>query len=356
MRRSRRILLIVLAALALLLASAAFFVQKLLEPARLSAFLLERAGQLTGLNLQLDSPAQIGFWPDLHLELEGLSASAPDAATPMLRVARAELSLPWSSLTADQVTLQSLRLIEPVIDWTALNDWLAREDASSGPPASPALPTFDAAIQMIEGRIQAPDFRIEALDVSLPYLIEHRSTTLSAKGRFVHGEATQPFALTLQTTPEWNGGQLRLAPFALGWVLDGAGIEPLALDGEVSWNGQHLAFFVNSQLRQWPSAWPALPLPESSKASVKLALSYTGNASLHGDAVFSLQRDDDAITAALRLGDLAAWLEGDGNALPPLTGSIEAARLHVEGVDIEGFKLRFDDGSDAETASKSKAE
>ena len=89
---------------------------------------------------------------------------------------------------------------------------------------------------------------------------------------------------------------------------------------------------------------------------MKLALSYTGNASLHGDAVFSLQRDDDAITAALRLGDLAAWLEGDGNALPPLTGSIEAARLHVEGVDIEGFKLRFDDGSDAETASKSKAE
>ncbi len=360
MRRSRRSLLIVLAVLAALLVSGAILVQRLLEPARLSAFLLERAGQLTGLNLQLDSPAQIGFWPDLHLELTGLSASAPDAATPMLRVARTELSLPWASLTADQVALQNLRLIEPAIDWAALNDWLAREGGQAGPPASPMLPTFDAAVQIVQGRIESPDFRIEALDLSLPYLIENRSTTLSAKGRWVRGETTQPFALTLQTMPAWNGGQLRLAPLALGLVLDGSGIEPLALDGEVSWNGQYLAFIANSQLRQWPSRWPTLPLPDADEAIVEFALSYTGDASLRGDAALGLQRGGDAITASLRLGDLVAWLEGDGNALPPLTGSIDAARLHVEGIDIDGFRLRFDDPGDAKTdtgnASKSKAE
>lgn len=347
MRRSRRVLLLILALLAALLVSGAFLVHRLLEPERLSAFLLERAGQLTGLTLHLDSPAEIGFWPDLHLELTGLSASEPDSTTPILKVARTELSLPWSSLTSDHVSLQSLRLIEPVIDWTALSDWLAREGREAGPPASPMLPTFDAAAQIIQGRIEAPDFRIEALDLSLPYLIENRSATLSAQGRWVRGDTPQPFALTLQAVPTWNGGQLRLEPIALGLVLDGSGIPPLTLDGVVSWNGQYLDFIADLQLQQWPAAWPALPLPDTDEGAVHLALSYIGDASLHGDAVLQLQRGYDAIEASFRLGDIAAWLEGDGNALPPLTGSIEAARLQVEGVGIEGFKVRLDADDDS---------
>lgn len=355
MRRGRRVLLLILALLAALLTGGAFLVRKLLEPDRLSAFLLERAGQMTGLTLHLDSPAEIGFWPDLHLELEGLSATAPDSAKPMLTVARTELSLPWSSLTADHVSLQSLRLIEPVIDWAALNDWLSREGREGGPPASPMLPTFDASVQIIRGRIEAPDFRIEALDLSLPYLIENRSVTLSAQGRWVRGNTSQPFALTLQTVPAWNGGQLRLDPLALGVVLDGSGIQPLTLDGEVSWNGQFLAFLAEMQLQQWPSAWPDLPLSDAEEAAVHLALSYIGDASLHGDAAIQLQRGPDAIEASLRLAGLAEWLEGDGNALPPLTGSLEAARLQVEGVGIEGFKVRFD-ADDESNASGNQAE
>jgi len=351
MRRRGRLLLKLAAALLVVLLAGAFIVRALLEPERLSAFLLERAGELSGLDLQLESPAKVGFWPDLHLELQGLSASQPGAPTPMLRVKRAVLSLPWSSVTGDDVKLTSLRLIEPDLDWAALEAWLARDESQSGPPAPPRLPTFDAAIQIIEARIRAPGWRIERLGLSLPLLIENTATRLDAKGMFTRNDIPQRFALALDTTPAWSRGELRLDPLDLSLRLDDAGIAPLAIAGDIRFDGLRLALVAQTRFARWPERFPALPLPESHEDPVTLSLGYAGDASFHGDAVLNLQRGDETLAAALRLGDALGWLSGsDANLLPPLTGSVDAERLHISGIDIDGFKLRLDAGDEADAA------
>ncbi len=330
-----------------LLAAGALLVRVLLEPTRLSAFLLERASEITGLELRLQSPADIGFWPDLHLQLQGLSAHAPGAATPMLRVREADLSLPWRSLTGDAVTLQHLRLIEPVFDWAAFNAWQLQDETQTGPPAPPRLPTFDAPVEILGARIKAPDFRIENLNLMLPHLIENTPVTVLANGSFVRGdEVARKFALQFDTTPAWNIGKLRLAPLRLSVSSGDSPTEAITLDGELEFDGQRLNLTAHSQLPHWPPNLPALPLPQANDANVKLDLNYSGSTALQGDASLTLQRGNEAITAALRLGDIATWLQDDAKPmLPPLQGSINAQRLHIDGIDIEGFKLRMDDSS-----------
>src|SRR5690606_12892271 len=68
------LLLLGLVLLAVLLLS---LLRHLLEPQRLSDFLLRQAGDATGLAFELDSPADVSLWPDLHLVLNGLSVRAP---------------------------------------------------------------------------------------------------------------------------------------------------------------------------------------------------------------------------------------------------------------------------------------
>ena len=112
-RRRRWVWLGVLPALVLL---ALLGARALLEPERLSAFLLREASQATGLQLALSQPADVGFWPDLHLELGGLTATAPGATAPLLRVAQVDAVLPWSALDSDALQVRSLRLVSPQLD------------------------------------------------------------------------------------------------------------------------------------------------------------------------------------------------------------------------------------------------
>ena len=126
-RRRRWLWLGVLPALLLL---AVFGVRMLLEPARLSAFLLKQGAQATGLALTLAEPADVGLWPDLHLELHGLSAANGPAR--VLFVDRVDAVLPWSSLWADALQIRELRLVAPRVDVPAAKAWLASRPAKAG--------------------------------------------------------------------------------------------------------------------------------------------------------------------------------------------------------------------------------
>jgi uncharacterized protein involved in outer membrane biogenesis len=152
-RRRRRRWLIAFAVL-LVLAAAALWLRSLLQPERLSAFLLQRASQATGLQITLDQPARVGFWPDLHLELDGLSARIPGESSPLLTAQRVETALPWSALRSETLQLQGLRLFQPELDIDAMQRWLASRQ-TDGPPAPFQLPELDAPLSVEEGTIRA---------------------------------------------------------------------------------------------------------------------------------------------------------------------------------------------------------
>lgn len=358
-RRSRRRWLWLLLPIAAL---AGFFViRALLQPERVTAFLLRQAEQATGLVLSLDQPADIGVWPDLHLELIGLRASAPGADTPLLRAARVEVALPWSALRSETLQLQRLTLIDPVLDVPALQSWLAR-DADAGPPAPLRLPQFDAALDVEGGSIVGNDWSVQDLAVALPALRNATPTTLTASGSITTLTDAHGFDFVLDTTPTLDQFDLALAPLTLQLGTTLLGDVRLTLDGELHFTvPDALRFGFATQFAAWPDGWPALPFADAQTAAtsldtgvrpgdgrVEMQIDFTGNTVLQGDIDLHIARREDSIDATFALGDVAAWLASpETNPLPPLRGTASAPRLTFDGIEATGVTLRIDEDAPA---------
>lgn len=330
---------------ALLLASL-FVLRYLLQPDRMSDFLLQQASQATGLSLTLGEPADIGLWPDLHLELGSLTATAPGAITPLLQVERVDVVLPWSALRADTIQLRSLRLQSPVLDTEALSQWLQSRDPT-GPPAPLQLPRIDAALAITSGRIQGAQWALAGLDLSLPFLRVGAPVNLRASGRIEAGARDAiPFALEMVATPAQDGGGLRLD--ALSLALRSAWASPpwLQVEGQVALPSiDALQLDLVATLPEWPADWPALPLPTTADVDeVGIDIDYRGSTTLQGNLVLQLVRGEDGLRGELRIGDLLAWLEdASATPLPPLTGEVSSDRIDAGGIELHGVRLRIDE-------------
>jgi hypothetical protein len=184
-------------------------------PSSTQRFLLQQASQATGLTFTLAAPAGVGLWPDLHLELEGLTAHAPGVTNAVFRSAQVDIVVPWSALQGDTLQLRSLRLQAPVLDTVALSQWWSSR-SQDGPPAPLRLPRFDAAIEITDARLQAAQWAIAGLDASLPFLRTGAAVNLQAGGR-IEADTREPiaFSFDLLATPTEIDGGLRLDPMQL---------------------------------------------------------------------------------------------------------------------------------------------
>ncbi|MCX7557354.1 hypothetical protein OS187_11095 [Xanthomonadaceae bacterium JHOS43] len=331
---------IVLPLMGVLAFSAFLALRAFLQPERISTFLLQRAQQATGLDLQLDAPADIGLWPDLHVELAGLVAREPSATTPLLRVTRVEVALPWSMLGGEDITLLGLRLVEPHLDLPAAMAWLESTD-EGGPPAPLRLPKLDAPLEIIDGRITAEGWSLDRLDIDLPAFIEGARARLSVRGTLQRNSTSQLFALQLETVPRADGPVLRLEPATLDLVLDAFPAWRPHVEGSVSWSPAGLlAFELRSLIAPWPDAWPPLPLPPADDDGVSLMLRYTGDTDLTGPLTFAISRGDDGARGTLMLNQTLPWLGRDSTTpLPPLDGVVEIPRLQYGSIDATGIRI-----------------
>lgn len=322
-----------------------FVLRALLQPERVSAFLLRQAEQATGLALTLDQPADIGIWPDLHLELIGLRATAPGASAPLLHARSVEVALPWSALRSETLQLQRLRLTEPVLDMPALQAWLASDD-DTGPPAPLRLPRLDAALQIEAGTIRGEGWRLQDFALNLPSLHDGVATTLVASGSLATATDAHVFDLRLDTTPTFGDFDIALKPLQLDLGTTLLADVRLRLVGELHYGTpEALRFGLGTTFAEWPAAWPPLPFADAPAATAaSLQLNFAGTSDLRGDVDLLLTRGDDRIEGELQLGDLLAWLDTpDATALPPLHGTISAPRLQVGGLQASGVSLRFED-------------
>jgi hypothetical protein len=346
-RRRRWIWLIVVAALLL---GGWLVVRALLQPERLSRFLLQQAQQATGLEISLGAAADVGFWPDLHLELEGLSARAPGSENVVLQAERVDAVLPWSALRAESIQLRSLRLQAPVLDTEALSQWLQSRDRD-GPPAPLRLARIDAAVDVESGRIQGDGWTIGELDLSLPFLRVGEAVTLVASGRLESAaRAPTPFAIDFDVTPKQNGDELRLESLSLDLRTTRDATAWIQVEGLVALPpADALHVDVIATLPEWPADWPALPLPDGDASTeVRIDVDYAGTTSLQGEVLLSLSRGDADLRGTLALGDVFAWLEDPAaNLLPPLRGEITSDRMEAGGFDLRGVRIRIEDAPPA---------
>lgn len=366
----------VLAILAVLLAAGAWWVNRQLEPNRLTALVLERLGTSLGLELTIDGTPEYALRPEPRLVLPNLVVRQPGAAAPLLTAARAEVSLPWDTiLGGESLVITRIELESPSLSLAALADWQAMR------PAAPfELPTLTDGLQVEGGSVIGDSWRMDALQLELPELRAGGPARLAAAGVFKQDATAVDFDITARLPTagsssdfEFAGkGRLRVDALDVPWVLaadgrfDAAGettqldIAALTLDsespvpdmdarGEARF-GDITTLRLQGAIKQWPEGWPALPAPLSaSTAPLAYTLAYEGPADL--SALFSLDvvREDTRFESHFVLAEMTAWVNAAGaTPLPPLVGTLSTPTMEVAGATLEGVSIQIEEDAPAE--------
>jgi len=127
-RRGWRIALVVFA---LLCAIAAFALDRLLQPERVTALLAAQVRGI-GLDLHVEGAARYRFLPRIEAVLPASRVGANDKV-PLLTARSIRARLPWHSIWSGPLVIDDLALENPVFDLDALRAWLAARPATDAP-------------------------------------------------------------------------------------------------------------------------------------------------------------------------------------------------------------------------------
>src|SRR3546814_3348045 len=130
MRKPAKLLLTAAAALLLL----ALALHLLLQPQRVTGFVLNALGDALGLEITATGSSEYHLRGTPVLVVHDVVAREPGAATPLLRARRVYVSVPWSTVRSRgaQLAITRIELDAPVTDLPALQHWLApRPDRKS---------------------------------------------------------------------------------------------------------------------------------------------------------------------------------------------------------------------------------
>jgi hypothetical protein len=389
----------ILGTLGVLALIAWWWIDRQLEPERLAATVLARAGDALGLELAIDGTPEYALRPEPRLVLPNLTARMPGATTPLLTATRVEVSLPWSTLTGgDAVVITRVQLDRPVLDLAQWWAWQATRPA--GEPFE--LPTLTNGLSVTDGRLLGDGWSVDALRVVLPELrpdaavavvvsgtltraadtttfdatiaADRAAATtpllINAEGEHVAGTTKIPYATKIDGTLDARGAAIRFsggiettgrlqqpavdAAFELAIAGDFAladgdlAIESLeiGLDGESPLPdfyatgalayGELTKIALRGELTQWPESWPALPPPlVDANAPLAFVLGYTGAANLAAPLTLDLERDDTTLHSVLVLPDVLAWLDAEDAGLLPPL----AGELNTPALTIGGITL-----------------
>ena len=340
--RRRRRWPLVLAALVVLLAGGVWWLARLLEPERLAALLLERASEASGLTLRTSGPATVGLWPDLHVSLVGLAASAPGAGEPLFTARELDMVLPWSSLLDREPVLQRLRLAGPVLQRDALARWLDSLPEREGPPGPMRLPELSAGIELSDGSIvgDAGDagagWSVNGLALETSPLREGEPFKASIQGVLQLDAERHALGLGFSTVPRTQGDALLLDALSLTLYTPPL-TAPLVLEGQIE--VQHpvrLGLALHGVLDQWPGDWPALPAPA---LPLRFDLHYDGPTDFSAPVAVSARGNDgESLQLEAAVPDLLAWRGTEQpSPLPPADVQLSVPRLELGGAVLIGI-------------------
>lgn len=365
----------VLAGLAIVLALAAWWIDRQLEPTRLARTVLALAGQAQGLEIGFDGQPEYALRPEPRLVLPRLVVRQPGAAAPLLTAARAEVALPWDTLWGEgPVVITRIELVSPALDLEALDAWMASRPADG----AAEIPTLTRGLHVADGRVIGDGWQLGALSLDLPALAPGKPAEIELAGELTMEGRSVVFAgpLSLESaglaTPfAFTGaGKLRLdgeSPTEARWQATLAGradlrgedslfefdtlslagdspLPPLAAKGRLEL-GETAAVALDGTLAAWPADWPPLPAPLSASDSpIAFRLAYAGAGDFSAPFSLRASRDDSLLEATAAIDPLLAWLDAPGDApLPPLTGRLQAPALEIEGYRLEGVDIELRD-------------
>lgn len=365
-----------LAIAAVLLAVAAWWVDRQLEPTRLTATVLARAGTALGLEFTIDGTPEYALRPEPRLVLPKLTVRQPGAAAPLLTAVRAEVSLPWDTITGGgSLVITRIALEQPVLDLAALADWQATR-----PEAPFELPTLTDGLEVEGGSVIGSDWRVEKLRLALPELRDGGPARIAAAGVFSQAAATLDFDITanlgtagLASDFGFAGeGQLRSEGLDVPWTLaadgrfDASGnatqlaiaaltlaskspVPDLDAKGDASF-GDISRIALQGTIRQWPEGWPVLPAPMSASTSpLAYKVSYQGAGDFSAPVALAVVRDQTRFEGRFVVADITGWLDASAaTPLPPLVGTLSTPSLEISGATLEGVSIQIEEDPPAE--------
>ena len=370
---------IVLGVLALGFALGAWWVNRELEPRRLTAIVLGKLGSSLKLDLRFDGLPDYALRPEPRLLIPNLVASDPASGAVILHTEQLEVSLPWATLTGGEPVITRIDLLKPKLDLPALQRWIATL------PKTPfKVPTLTRGIRIRQGEVQADGWRLSAVELTLPRLKQNEAASADIAFHFAQGKTAAAFVGKLQVATAGLSSDLQIEgtgkleqspkPLAYSIALDGhylsddAGfrldvkslrlqgdspLPTLALHGHAV-AGDSLQLALDGELAQWPKDWPALPAPlNESKGPLPISLSYQGKPDLSDALTLNAAMGETKFDSKLRLPQLQPWLAADNaGPLPPLTGTLVSPQLNVTGIELKGVSVEIEDDPPADAPPK----
>lgn len=365
-RRARRWLKVAIVALSLAIVLA-WWVNRQLEPNRLTALVLDRAGKSLNLDIRFNGTPDYALKPEPRLLIPGLSVRGTDGLE-FLSATRAEISLPWSTIKGDAPVITRIELDHPRLDIAGLQRWMATR-----PPTPFEVPTLVDGIEVKAGTIIGDGFSIEALDATLPTLAADQAAELMARGRLVRAGSRIDFdsklavasaglrsafnvqaKASIQRKPKplqvnlTSKGSYAFAENLSTLTVDSMSVKadsPLpGFSGRAFIaSGKQLAFNVDAVLTHWPEDWPALPAPlVSNTNALPVQLRYRGPGDLSAPLALLVKRGGTELDARVRVTEFMAWTDADQPALlPPLTGTMRTPSLDFDGIELQGVEIEI---------------
>jgi hypothetical protein len=362
--------LIVLSTLMVFLLLGGWWIDRQLEPKRLAATVLGQAGKSLQLDLSFQGEPDYAFKPEPRLLVPKLTVRDPITQQVFLSAERAEVSLPWSSVTGDTAIITRIELERPVLDLPGLRAWQARR-----PPKPFELPTLTRGIEVRAGSVRDAGFSISELDLVVPRLQTGVPAEATASGQIAQGDTSvrlklhatvatpglasrytfsssgtierkpEPLPFKLQARGEYQLGDADFSVAAQPLRIEGASPMPSA-DGDLRLKlGERLEISFAGQLQDWPRDWPSLPSPLSQDArQLPLRLNYLGAKDLSDVLSLQVDKSETHLETTLRIAELQAWAaQTAGSPLPPLTGRMRTPKIDFDGIELEGVQVEIRD-------------
>lgn len=336
----------VLAVVLALLLSAIWLGGRLLQPERVTAFVLNAISRASGLQITVTQPADYAFRPEPRLRLTGVQVRAPGTEQSMLDMGSLDISLPWNTLLGGEPVIRSLAIADAQADIARLSAWIASRPENTGAPNWPVL---EDGLQISRSRIMGTNWSVQLNNLTLPRFAIDSALDLRIDGSIQRDasndspEASEwPFVLHLNALPRQLSTDISLQVNKL--QLDATSPLPTLKAHGGAALGAINTLVLDGELANWPEAWPPLPQPiaaASTPLTFQLKASGTGNEDLNISA--SLSREQTQLNVQLQLAQLQAWLTAEpGSPLPPITGTLQSDRLEIEGNTLEGVRISIE--------------
>ena len=211
MRKPAKLLLATAATLLLL----ALALHLLLQPQRVTGFVLNALGNALGLEITATGGSEYRLRGTPVLVVRDVIAREPGEATPLLRARRVYVSVPWSTVRSRGARLDITRieLDSPVLDLPALQHWLAAR-----PPGESRMPTLSDGLQVADGRIDGDGWSVDGLVLSLPRFHPDQRVRGHADGHVALGELAVRFDLAVaMTRPANDAGVAIVGPLTASY-------------------------------------------------------------------------------------------------------------------------------------------